>query len=68
MRKTEGMLQLSSAGRRFGQKLLFEDTSWLITPSERSARMVGKPEVIQMSTEPIGIRNVCRAYFFLAAR
>src|ERR1700729_4202015 len=29
------MLQLSSAGKRFGQKLLFEDANWLITPDER---------------------------------
>src|ERR1700739_4971973 len=30
------MLQLSSAGKRFGQKLLFEDANWLITPDERT--------------------------------
>ena len=29
------MIQLSSAGKRFGPKLLFEDLDWLITPNER---------------------------------
>jgi ATP-binding cassette, subfamily F, member 3 len=29
------MIQLSSAGKRFGPKLLFEDLNWLITPNER---------------------------------
>ena len=31
------MLQLSSAGRRFGPRTLFENASWLITPGERTA-------------------------------
>jgi len=29
------MIQLSSAGKRFGPKLLFENLDWLITPHER---------------------------------
>src|ERR1700749_130351 len=29
------MIQLSSAGKRFGPKLLFENLDWLITPKER---------------------------------
>jgi ATP-binding cassette subfamily F protein 3 len=29
------MIQLSSAGKRFGPKLLFEDLDWLITPNAR---------------------------------
>src|SRR5579885_1500235 len=29
------MIQLSSAGKRFGHKLLFEGTDWLITPRDR---------------------------------
>ena len=29
------MIQLSSAGKRFGHKLLFEDLNWLITPKDR---------------------------------
>src|ERR1700684_3353373 len=35
------MLQLSAAGKRFGQKLLFEDANWLITPDERSGLVGG---------------------------
>src|SRR5580658_5063426 len=35
------MLQLSSAGKRFGQKLLFEDANWLITPEERTGLVGG---------------------------
>jgi len=31
------MLQLSSAGKRFGHKLLFENANWLITPDEKTA-------------------------------
>ena len=30
------MIQLSGAGKRFGQKLLFENLTWLITPKDRS--------------------------------
>jgi ATP-binding cassette subfamily F protein 3 len=29
------MIQLSSAGKRFGPKLLFEELDWLVTPNER---------------------------------
>jgi ATP-binding cassette, subfamily F, member 3 len=29
------MIQLSEAGKRFGHKLLFENTDWLITPRDR---------------------------------
>jgi ATP-binding cassette, subfamily F, member 3 len=29
------MIQLSSAGKRFGPKLLFDELNWLITPNER---------------------------------
>ena len=35
------MLQLSAAGKRFGPKLLFEDTNWLITPDERTGLVGG---------------------------
>jgi ATP-binding cassette subfamily F protein 3 len=35
------MLQLSGAGKRFGQKLLFEDLNWLITPNERTGLVGG---------------------------
>ena len=37
----EEMLQLSGAGKRFGQKLLFEDLNWLITPDERTGLVGG---------------------------
>src|SRR6266851_2612174 len=39
--KIEPMLQLSSAGKRFGPKLLFEDANWLITPDERTGLVGG---------------------------
>ena len=29
------MIQLSSAGKRYGNKLLFEGVDWLITPKDR---------------------------------
>jgi ATP-binding cassette subfamily F protein 3 len=35
------MLQLIGAGKRFGQKLLYEDINWLITPNERTALVGG---------------------------
>jgi ATP-binding cassette subfamily F protein 3 len=35
------MLQLSQAGKRFGQKLLFEDVNWLITPEEHTGLVGG---------------------------
>ena len=35
------MLQLSAAGKRFGQKLLFDDVNWLITPDERTGLVGG---------------------------
>src|ERR1700712_456323 len=31
------MLQLSSAGKRYGPRILFENANWLITPNERTA-------------------------------
>jgi ATP-binding cassette subfamily F protein 3 len=35
------MLQLSGAGKRYGQKLLFDDVNWLITPNERTGLVGG---------------------------
>ena len=35
------MLQLSSAGKRFGPRILFEDANWLITPDERTGLVGG---------------------------
>jgi ATP-binding cassette, subfamily F, member 3 len=35
------MLQLAGAGKRFGQKLLFDELDWLITPKERTGLVGG---------------------------
>src|SRR5215469_88672 len=35
------MIQLASAGKRFGHKLLFEGCDWLITPKERTGLVGG---------------------------
>ncbi len=29
------MIQLSSAGKRYGPKILFENVDWMITPQDR---------------------------------
>jgi ATP-binding cassette subfamily F protein 3 len=46
------MIQLSSAGKRFGHKLLFEDCDWLITPESRAglvgANGTGKSTVMKI--------------------
>jgi ATP-binding cassette subfamily F protein 3 len=35
------MLQLSTAGKRFGPKLLFDDMNWLVTPDEHTGLVGG---------------------------
>src|SRR3569623_1285699 len=35
------MIQLQGAGKRFGHKLLFENSDWLITPRERTGLVGG---------------------------
>ena len=35
------MLQLAAAGKRYGQKLLFDELNWLITPNERTGLVGG---------------------------
>jgi ATP-binding cassette subfamily F protein 3 len=35
------MLQLTAAGKRFGQKLLFDSLDWLVTPKERAGLVGG---------------------------
>ena len=30
------MIQLTGAGKRYGPKILFENTDWLVTPNERT--------------------------------
>src|SRR6202167_1134073 len=46
------MIQLSGAGKRFGHKLLFENTDWLITPRDRvglvGANGTGKSTLMQV--------------------
>ena len=46
------MIQLSSAGKRYGHKLLFEDADWLITPESRvglvGANGTGKSTVMKI--------------------
>jgi ATP-binding cassette subfamily F protein 3 len=46
------MIQLSSAGKRYGHKLLFEDANWLITPESHvglvGANGTGKSTVIKV--------------------
>src|SRR3974390_758193 len=46
------MIQLSSAGKRFGPKLLFENLNWLITPNDRvglvGATGTGKPTLLKI--------------------
>jgi len=49
------MIQLSSAGKRFGQKLLFEGLDWLITPRDRiglvGANGTGKSTLLKVLAE-----------------
>ena len=30
------MIQLTGAGKRYGPRILFENTDWLVTPNERA--------------------------------
>jgi ATP-binding cassette subfamily F protein 3 len=46
------MIQLSSAGKRFGPKVLFQDLDWLVTPQDRvglvGANGTGKTTLLKM--------------------
>jgi len=46
------MIQLSAAGKRFGHKLLFENTDWMITPRDRvglvGANGTGKSTIMKI--------------------
>jgi len=46
------MIQLSSAGKRFGPKLLFENLNWLITPNDKvglvGANGTGKSTILKV--------------------
>ena len=50
------MIQLSSAGKRFGPKLLFDNLDWLITPNERvglvGANGTGKSTLAESTGRP----------------
>jgi ATP-binding cassette subfamily F protein 3 len=62
------MIQLSGAGKRFGHKLLFENTDWLITPHDRvglvGANGTGKSTLMKvlagMDTLDYGSLNVAK--------
>ena len=45
------MIQLTGAGKRYGPKILFENTDWLVTPNERTgivgANGTGKTSVLE---------------------
>ena len=60
------MIQLSGAGKRFGQKLLFEDLDWLITPNDRvgvvGANGTGKSTLLKVlaGIEPLDYGTMVR--------
>ena len=61
------MIQLSSAGKRYGHKLLFEDANWLITPESRvglvGANGTGKSTVMKVlaGLETLDYGSISRA-------
>ncbi len=61
------MIQLSSAGKRYGHKLLFEDTDWLITAESRiglvGANGTGKSTVMKIlaGLESLDYGSISRA-------
>ncbi len=61
------MLQLSSAGKRYGHKLLFEGADWMITPRDRvglvGANGTGKSTLLKIlaSSESLDYGSVSRA-------
>ena len=46
------MIQLAGAGKRYGPKILFENTDWLVTPNERAgivgANGTGKSSLLKV--------------------
>src|SRR5690349_24145002 len=46
------MIQLTGAGKRYGPKILFENTDWLVTPNERTgivgANGTGKSSLLKV--------------------
>jgi ATP-binding cassette, subfamily F, member 3 len=61
------MIQLSGAGKRYGHKLLFEDTDWLITPQSRiglvGANGTGKSTIMKIlaGSESLDYGSISRA-------
>jgi len=61
------MIQLSSAGKRYGHKLLFEDADWLITPESRiglvGANGTGKSTIMKIlgGLESLDYGSISRA-------
>jgi len=61
------MIQLSSAGKRYGHKLLFQDADWLITPESRiglvGANGTGKTTVMKVlaGLETLDYGSISRA-------
>ena len=61
------MIQFSAAGKRYGHKLLFEDTDWLITPESRiglvGANGTGKTTVMKIlaGLESLDYGSISRA-------
>ncbi len=66
------MIQLSGAGKRFGEKLLFEDLDWLVTPQDRigvvGANGTGKSTLLKilggMETLDYGAITVAKGITF----
>src|SRR6185437_2684749 len=61
------MIQLSSAGKRFGSKLLFDELDWLITPNDRvgvvGANGTGKSTLLKIlaGSESLDYGSITRA-------
>ncbi|MBZ5511296.1 MAG: ATP-binding cassette domain-containing protein [Acidobacteriia bacterium] len=66
------MIQLSSAGKRYGEKLLFDDLDWLVTPQDRvgvvGANGTGKSTLLKilggLETLDYGAISVARGITF----
>ena len=63
----ESVIQLSSAGKRYGHKLLFEGADWMITPRDRiglvGANGTGKSTLVKIlaGSESLDYGSVSRA-------
>jgi ATP-binding cassette subfamily F protein 3 len=62
------MIQLSSAGKRYGHKLLFENVDWLITNHDRvglvGANGTGKSTLLKILAETDGSLSAARGISF----